>query len=86
MLLLTITSCTTHTNYKVKNDVIAPPAPLLEECKAVDVKDGATNKDQLLHFLSEAYIDTLKNMSSCNIKIRAAKDYIRKVENEAKSN
>lgn len=54
----------------------------MEECKAVDVEDGATTKDELLNKLSIAYISTLKNMSSCNIKIKAANNYIERVQHE----
>lgn len=82
MLMLIMISCTQHTIYKTNTDVVSAPSVLMEECRAVDVEDGATTKDELLHKLSIAYISTLKNISSCNIRIRAANDYIVKVKNE----
>lgn len=82
MLSIIISSCTQHTIYKTNTDVVTAPSALLQECKAVDVEDGANTKDELLYKISIAYISTLKTMSSCNIKIRAANEYISKVKHE----
>ncbi len=78
-----MTSCNPHTIYKTKTEYIVPPEALLQECEAVPVELGATTKEDLLKLVSKAYVETLQNISSCNIKTRAAKDYVTKVKNES---
>ncbi len=80
MLLSLITSCTPRIIYKTKTEYIIPPEGLIKECKAVDVKDGAKNKDELLKLVSIAYVETLSNMASCNIKTKEAINYINKTK------
>lgn len=80
MLPLTMISCSRHIVYKTKTEYIVPPEALLDECKAVPVETGATNKNELLYLVTNAYVDTLENINSCNIKIRAANDYIVKIK------
>jgi hypothetical protein len=77
-----MTSCGPHIIYKTKTEYIVAPETLIEECKAEEVAPGATTKEELLFLVSEAYVGTLKNLSACNIKTRAAKDYVRRVQNE----
>lgn len=78
MLLSITTSCGQHIVYKTKTEVISPPKGLIVECEAVPVKEGATTQEELLFLVSSAYIETLKNMSSCNIKTKQALNYIEK--------
>ena len=83
MLLFIMTSCNPHIVYKTKTEYITAPDDLLVECEAVAVKAGATTKEELLPLVMVAYVDTLKNVSACNIKTKAAKEYIKKVKNES---
>ena len=80
--MITTISCTPHIIYKTRTEYVYPPKGLVSECKAVDVKDGATTKDQLLKLLSEAYVSTLENIAECNIKTKEANKYISEYENK----
>lgn len=75
---LIITSCTPHIVYKTQTEYIVPPKGMITECVAVDVKDGAKTKAELLKLVSSAYLETLRNISACNIKTKEAKNYIEK--------
>lgn len=59
-----------------------PPKGLIQECNTVDVEDGATTKEELLRLVSKAYIETLKNITECNIKTKEAINYLKKVESK----
>lgn len=77
-------SCTPHIRYKTKIEYVSPPKDLISNCKAVTVKDGATTKDELLSFISEAYVDTLSNINKCNIRLKEARSYIEKIKQQEK--
>lgn len=80
MLIITTVSCTPHTVYKTRTEYVYPPKGLIAECEVKRVKDGATTEHELLQLISEAYIGTLENISSCNIKTREAIKYMNEYE------
>ena len=66
----------THTVYKTKTEYVTPPKDWIRPCEAVPVQEGAATKEELLQFVSLAYISTLKNISACNLKTSAALKYV----------
>lgn len=80
MLPLTMTSCTPHIIYKTKTEYVYPPDGLLKECQAVEVQGGATTKDDLLKLLAISYVETLKNINQCNIRIKEFNNYVEKLK------
>lgn len=84
MLVSIMMSCTQHTVYKTKTEYVTVSKEWIQPCQAVAVKEGANSEAELLNFLSIAYVDTLKNMNACNIKLKQANNFVEKYSTENK--
>lgn len=82
--MITMMSCTQHTVYKTRTEYVYPPKEWIQPCKAVDVQEGAKTSEELLKLLSIAYVETLKNISACNIKTNEALNYVEKISTKNK--
>lgn len=78
MLVTTITSCGPHTVYKTKTEYVTVSKEWIQPCEAVPVQEGAKSAEELLNLLSIAYVDTLKNINACNIKLKQANIFVDK--------
>ncbi len=55
------------------------PEKYLAECEMVSPEPGAKNKEELLNFLTVAYVRSAKNVAECNIKRNAGIELQRKI-------
>lgn len=78
MLIGITTSCGPHTIYKTKIEYVTVNKEWIQDCEAVPVKEGAVTSEELLKYVSEAYVNTLKNMKACNIKTKQARNFVEK--------